>query len=88
MKTLTSYGITKGSDGSQCKIVNWQEEDFYIGFVNNEVRFYNSYGSVNSHYKVYIPKQGEHLEITGASKEWDAAEYEDLKVRLELIGIQ
>ena len=88
MKTPTSYSITRGSDGSQCKIVNWQEESPYIGFVNNQVRFYSAYGSVNSHYKVYTPEQGEHLEITGTSDEWDEAEYEDFKVRLLLIGEQ
>ena len=83
MKTLTSYTITRGSDGTQSKVINWQESEFYIGFVEGEVRFYKQF---KVYHKVYIPKAGEHLEITGDSAEWDAAEYEYFKQRLRVIG--
>lgn len=66
MKTLTSYTLVRGQDGTQAKVINWQESAPNIWFMQNEVRFYGvGEHHVTSHYKVYIPKVGEHLEITG-----------------------
>lgn len=65
MQRITSYKIASGFDSTQCRTVNWFEEAGHIAFIENQVRFYNAVGFVNSHYKVYIPQQGEHLEITG-----------------------
>lgn len=65
MQIITSYKTTMGSDGTQCRTVNWYEEAGHIAFIDNQVRFYHNVGLANSHYKVYIPQQGEHLEITG-----------------------
>lgn len=84
MKTLTSYTLVRGQDGTQTKVINWQESEFYIGFEGGVARFYKQF---KVYHKVYIPKAGEHLEITGDSKEWDAAEYEDINKRLRLMGV-
>lgn len=65
MQRLTSYCISMGSDGTRSKYTNWYEDAEHIAFIDNQVRFYTAMGHVNSHYKVYIPQQGEHLEITG-----------------------
>jgi hypothetical protein len=84
MQRLTSYRVSRGPDGSRGTYTNWYEEAGHIAFIDNQVRFYNAVGFVNSHYKVYIPQQGEHLEITGEpsgeDEEW--AKFQELVRRL------
>ena len=67
MQQLTSYKLVKGSDGSLTKIVNWQEVAACIEVTSyGHIRFYDKLVcSVSDCKRVYIPTQGEHLEVTG-----------------------
>lgn len=67
MQRLTSYKVSIGTDGSRCTYVNWYEEAPRIEITpDGHVRFYDKLKySIHDCKKVYIPEQGEHLEVTG-----------------------
>lgn len=67
MQQLTSYKLVKGSDGSLTKIVNWQEVAPRIEVTSyGHIRFYDKLVcGIHDCKKVYVPTQGEHLEVTG-----------------------
>ena len=66
MQQLTSYKLVMGTDGSLAKIVNWQEVAPRIEVTpHGHIRFYGKLAcSVHDCKKVYVPTQGEHLEVT------------------------
>ena len=64
MKKVICFTVRVGHNATAYRDLLWWDEAPHIEFVYGEVRFYKEgCCSVNSHYRMYKPQRGEHLEI-------------------------
>lgn len=64
MKKVICFTVRIGHGATVYRDLLWYDEAPHIEFVDGEVRFYKEdCYHVNSHYRVYTPQLGEHLEI-------------------------